>query len=433
VRQLPTPAHATALPESIAGDMLRLSTYAEVDEALRSPLLEQASHPRAELLGGSTRVDFPLKGSLQSLDGQEHLDRRRAYAALFRRAALAGYEQDHLIPALQSRLAALRTATSTSEIEADIVPLMRSAALAVTATIIGLDGTDDASREQALLDISERLSEGGGVYWLTGDHERVTTAAVEAREHFMADFGQPALDKRRRAMEAMAHQEPPSNSSNDIISMVLGGAAGIDVMRGLDVVNELTFFVAASFNTPTKLVPHVVVELDAWAHTHPNERHLLGDPVFVYAATQEALRLHVAAPILLRKPAATLTLRSGVTLEQGSIVALDLGAANRDPEAFGTNSDRFEPGRHHASGVPAYGLAFGSGQHKCIGAPLTISPEAPKDAGSAVGIMVRLLLEFEAAGMRLDPSNPPRRRTDTIRDEYATCPVIFDRLSVGVN
>jgi cytochrome P450 len=419
----------TSLPDSIAGGMVRLSTYADVDEALRSPLLEQVSHPRAEQLASGTRVDFPLTGSLQSLDGPEHLARRRAYAPLFRRAMLATYEFDHLVPTLRKHLTELRTATATSEVAADIVPLMRSAALSVTATVIGLDETSDPSRERALLEISERLSEGGGVYWLSDHHVSVTASAIEARGRFMTEFGQPAIERRRRTSEARAQ----GHSAPDIISVLLQGATGLDVTQQLQLINELTFFVVASFNTPTKLVPHVVIELEQWSQSSANQRSQLQDPQFVYAATQEALRLHVAAPILLRKPATTVQLRSGTTLEQGSVVALDLGAANRDPRAFGTNAERFEPGRSHAPGIPAHGLAFGSGPHKCIGAPLTVWPDPPTEAHSAVGIMVRLLLEFAAAEMRLDPRHPPRRRTDTIRDEYATCPVVFEALAPGVN
>jgi cytochrome P450 len=319
-----------------------------------------------------------------------------------------------------------------SEVAADIVPLMRSAALAVTATVIGLDETGDPSRQRELLEISERLSEGGGVYWLSDNHESVTAAALGARDRFMTEFGQPAIERRRRTMETHAQSDPREESAPDIISVLLQGA-GLDLARQLHLVNELTFLVVASFNTPTKLVPHVVIELDKWSESSANDRRQLQDPGFVYAATQEALRLHVAAPILLRRPAATVQLRSGITLEQGSVVALDLGAANRDPRAFGANAEQFEPGRSHAPGIPAHGLAFGSGPHKCIGAPLTVWPDPPNDEQSAVGIMVRLLLEFAAAGMRLDPRHPPRRRTDTIRDEYATCPVLFEALTSGVN
>ena len=141
-------ARPTTLPDSIAGRMLRRSTYGDVDEALRSPILEQVSHPRADQLATGTRVDFPLGGSLQSLDGRAHLERRRAYAPLFRKAMLATYEFDHLVPTLRRRLAELRTTTPATEVTADIVPLMRSAALSVTAAVIGLDETGDPARER---------------------------------------------------------------------------------------------------------------------------------------------------------------------------------------------------------------------------------------------------------------------------------------------
>lgn len=417
----------TPLPDAIAGGMQRLSTYADVDEALRSPLLLQVAHPRAAKLARGTRVDFPLAGAVQSLDGPAHLERRRAYAPVLRRALLATYEFEHLVPTLRRHLKQLSALAAHAEVRADLVPLMRSAALAVTAAIIGLDDTDDPAREQLLLDLSERLTEGGGVYWLSGDHDRVTLAALDARAQFMEVFGAPAVDRRRQAVDPLGPVGSPAEMPHDIISALVRGA-GLDPSHELELVNELTFFVVASFNTPTKLVPHVVIELDGWASSHQGERDRLHDPVFVYAATQEALRLHVAAPILLRKASETVTLRSGTRISEGALIALDLGAANRDTRAFGHDADQFVPGRRHAPGVQPYGMAFGSGPHKCIGAPLTVAPDSPADVHAPAGIMVRFLLEFAAVGMRLDQDDPPRRRTDTVRDEYATCPVVFEAL-----
>ncbi len=416
------------LPDAVAAGMPRLSSYADVDSALRSPLMLQVEHPRAAGLATGVRVDFPLAGSLQSLDGASHLLRRRAYAPLFRRAELALAEADYLVPALRRSLAGIRRSdTRGVPVPADLIPLMRSAALAVTVAMIGIDGADDPEGEAELLEISERLAEGGGVYWLNENHQRVITATVDARTRFMNRFGRPSVERRRHIAQDQAANLPAKRERGDLISVMLA-TGGVDLADELQLVNELTFFVVASFNTPTKLVPHVVVELDRWVLDHPAERGRLQDPTFVHMAAQEALRLHVAAPILLRRAADTVTLRSGRTVAAGTVVALDLGAANRDEAVFGEKTEEFRPGRTHAPNIPAYGLAFGSGQHKCIGWPLTIAPDAPIDDASPAGMMVRFILEFAAAGMRLDPTNPPRIRTDTVRDEFATCPVLFDSL-----
>jgi cytochrome P450 len=55
----------------------------------------------------------------------------------------------------------------------------------------------------------------------------------------------------------------------------------------------------------------------------------------------------------------------GVALPKGSRVMLLWGAANRDPQAF-HNPDALDAGRDHLKSH----VAFGSGIHFCIGAPL---------------------------------------------------------------
>ncbi|MEV0110732.1 cytochrome P450 [Nocardia sp. NPDC050799] len=53
-------------------------------------------------------------------------------------------------------------------------------------------------------------------------------------------------------------------------------------------------------------------------------------------------------------------------IERNSVVTLHWEAGNRDPEAFGEDADRFEPGRR----AKVTNLGFGRGLHYCVGAPL---------------------------------------------------------------
>jgi cytochrome P450 len=57
--------------------------------------------------------------------------------------------------------------------------------------------------------------------------------------------------------------------------------------------------------------------------------------------------------------------RHGVELPADSTVTLLLGSANRDPERWGPDADRFDPDRDTAGH-----LAFGFGPHFCLGAAL---------------------------------------------------------------
>ena len=87
------------------------------------------------------------------------------------------------------------------------------------------------------------------------------------------------------------------------------------------------------------------------------DRHL---PTFI----EEVLRVESPVQGLLRKTKVDVELH-GVTIPAGSMVNVRYGAANRDERAFAcpaeVDLERAKPRRH---------LAFGTGAHVCLGAPL---------------------------------------------------------------
>src|SRR5690606_25970091 len=58
---------------------------------------------------------------------------------------------------------------------------------------------------------------------------------------------------------------------------------------------------------------------------------------------------------------------AGRQIPQGALVILDAARANRDPEVFGPEADRFDPDRAVPDRVPRWGLSFGAGPHQCPG------------------------------------------------------------------
>jgi len=159
--------------------------------------------------------------------------------------------------------------------------------------------------------------------------------------------------------------------------------------------------VAATVTTAT-LVTHTVDEIE-------RARPAVIDSEFLRAAAEEALRLHVPTAALLRRVG-------------DETVACDLGAANRDELVFGPDPDRFRLGRELPGGIAAHGLAFGAGQHVCIGRFLAL----PAASGPVRGIVVRILEALYAAGVTPDPDLPPQRLPGEL-DTYATYPVRFAR------
>jgi unspecific monooxygenase len=84
----------------------------------------------------------------------------------------------------------------------------------------------------------------------------------------------------------------------------------------------------------------------------------------VEATVEECLRFDAPLHMFTRYALSDVTLEDGLSLKQGEVIGLMLGAANRDPKRF-ANADTFDPFRTDGQNV-----SFGAGIHFCIGAPL---------------------------------------------------------------
>jgi benzoate 4-monooxygenase len=121
-----------------------------------------------------------------------------------------------------------------------------------------------------------------------------------------------------------------------------------------------------------------------------------------------------------------MTLPSGLELEQGEFVFLDLQASARDAEVFGADADEFNPLREVARGVWPFAFTFGGGAHMCLGRTLAIGDAgSAEDAAAPQGVLTQLVHELYRWGVRLDPDRAPTRREATAKDEYTTFPVRF--------
>jgi cytochrome P450 len=98
--------------------------------------------------------------------------------------------------------------------------------------------------------------------------------------------------------------------------------------------------------------------------TYPEQlERLRANPALVPSAVEEILRFVTPTFHFLRTVAIDTQLR-GEQLRKGDLVALFLGSINRDEEVF-ADPDRFDIGR-----TPNDHLAFGYGEHFCLGANL---------------------------------------------------------------
>jgi cytochrome P450 len=100
---------------------------------------------------------------------------------------------------------------------------------------------------------------------------------------------------------------------------------------------------------------------------HPEERErLLANPALLPNAIEEMLRWWTPVRSFTRRATCDVALR-GKQVREGDVMLLLYASANRDEEVWGEDSDRFDVTRDHKR---QRHLAFGFGEHLCLGAPL---------------------------------------------------------------
>ena len=118
---------------------------------------------------------------------------------------------------------------------------------------------------------------------------------------------------------------------------------------------------------------------------HPEQlAEVRADRGLLDAAIEESLRWQPSVQSCTRHLTRDVRLR-GVEIAAGEVVQCMLGAANRDPARF-DEPDRFDIHRRNTRDH----LAFGSGRHFCLGAPL-----ARCEISAAVGALLDRLPDLE--------------------------------------
>jgi cytochrome P450 len=154
--------------------------------------------------------------------------------------------------------------------------------------------------------------------------------------------------------------------SNDIMTELLNvefedETGTVRRMRRDELLTYVTVVSGAGNETTTRLI--------GWAGKvlaeHPDQRRELAEnPELIPRAIEELLRFEPPAPHAARYVARDITFH-GHTVPEGAAMMMLIGAANRDPRQFGSDSEEFNihrPPRQH--------LAFSVGTHFCLGSAL---------------------------------------------------------------
>jgi cytochrome P450 len=407
--------------DSPSGGNIRIAAFSEVEEILRSKAFIQGAHTES--------TEF-MADSLVMLDGAPHQQRRRLEAPLFDRAAMAYYDKEALGPVIERCIADCRSQPGAhGAVQVDLVPLASTMLHRIAALVIGIDGIDTPERIERFRWFHDRLAEAMQVEWADGDHAEVIARGLRHRSEFTAEMFGPSVRRRQELIARFAAGELGRQDLPEDLLTLLYLHWDPNWDEGVPL-RETSLFMLASLQTTAHALPHVVYHLSTWLRDHPEDRARIDDPGFLGLAISESLRLHVPVPSLTHIAAEDVVLSTGRKIVKGDVVAVMFGPANRERDTFGEDADEFRPYREVPPRLRQWGMTFGSGDHTCLGRPLVtgLASRGGEPSKGVDGSMSRMIRALFAAGVRLDPQNPPKMVAGTRHDAYASLPVLLNAL-----
>jgi cytochrome P450 len=191
-----------------------------------------------------------------------------------------------------------------------------------------------------------------------------------------------ALGHLQRYLDALI-AERRTAARDDLVSTLIAASDGADRLSDLELRALIGGLLFAGYDT-TRNQLGLAMSLFC---EHPDQWKLLrDDPSLVPRAVEEVLRIAGTVSVTPRLAAQDIEV-GGWSIPQGTLVALSLAAANRDPAGF-TEPEVFDA---RVEREPQF--TFGGGPHYCLGANL-----ARAELQEAFAILARRLGEVRPAG-----------------------------------
>ena len=191
--------------------------------------------------------------------------------------------------------------------------------------------------------------------WST-QRARLLEPTISRRERRLGDEATTACDAYFRAILTARRAQPRDDILSALVHVEDGGAR----LSERELLNMLRLLLIAGHETTTNLIGNGVLAL----LRHPDQlQRLRDDPGLIPSAVEELLRFDSPVQTTFRRVLEDGEV-NGFPVRRRDNLAVLLGAANRDPDAF-PDPDRLDVGR--ADGAP---LSLGRGIHHCLGAPL---------------------------------------------------------------
>lgn len=357
--------------------ILAVTGHADCQQVLRDPrfgVRDTAGRPAGyDDLGAS--VQGPLDGSFLELDPPDHTRLRRLAAPAFR-PRLMRDAADPIRDAADRLLdrASRRGAFDLMTDFAGVLPIT------VISDLLGIPEDDRA-----------RFAHIGAIVGRSLDGVR---SARQAKELHRA--GRELADLFTR-LAAERRVDP-----RDDVLTLLATAEADEQITADELVSLCGLLLIAGFETTVNLIGNgvsaMLTDRDRW-------QELVDNAALAPAAVEETLRFDPPVQLTLRIAHEDVEL-AGRPLKAGALIAPILAAAGRDPDVYRS------PGTFdlHRVGEPEH-LAFSSGIHYCLGAPL-----ARLEAEVAFTLLSERLPGLRAAG-------PAVRRPGTTIRGYSSLPV----------
>ena len=315
-----------------APGIVTVARYEDIREISRSPERFKS--------GGGALVNDPIRqGSIRDgaslsilfIDPPEHVEHRKLVNREFTPRAVGGMEARirELARTLFDRVPANEPIDIVERLTAPF-PLL---------VICELLGIPDADR---------------------GDFRRWSDATIESTDRPPGENLEAILEMRAFLLEHIAAKR--AEPGHDLVSMLGGRELHGQPLTGDEMFSWLLTLLVAGNETTRTLLSGAILAIDR----HPDQRaELVADLDLVPNAMEESLRWVTPIQTFCRTVVGD-TEVGGTTVRQGDYLIMLYASGNRDVRAYGPTADDFDVTREVN---PAH-LAFGFGEHLCLGAAL---------------------------------------------------------------
>jgi len=304
--------------------------------AMTMAMAELAQDPEMAQVLATVMDDRRQVAVLLNADPPAHVRQRRAVNGAFRPARIRAMEPQ--VRAISNRLVSAFAARGRVEFVSEYGVLLP---MEIIAGALGVPHDDLLQFKQWSDDLVMPVGNA------SPSVEQVRGFLMSRKE--FGDYFSALLDERR------------ASPKDDIISDVANANVDGEPLSPAEALSMLTQFLVAGNETTTKLLTNLAFHLAVQPELQDRVRN---DRSLVENLVEEALRFEAPVQGLFRV-ATTDTDFHGVPIAKGDFVWVVYAAANRDPGVFSCpneiNVDRTNAGEH---------LAFGHGEHFCIGARL---------------------------------------------------------------